>query len=234
MVKTFKHSGDLGDIIYALPMIKHLGGGILYLNVNKLGTNYCGMPTKFNQKGYDLIRPLLLEQSYIKDVKIYTGEDIDYDIDEFRQIQPLSKINLAKAPCIHFKIDPNIVNKKWLKVGVKDLPEGKDVIFARSPRYHGNFDWYRAVKGYKNRAVFVGIREEYDDFVKEFGCIETPFLETKDFLELAEYINGCKLFIGNQSCPFAISEGLHKHNILEVSKYSPNCNFEREGHNKWI
>ena len=31
MVNTFLHSGKLGDIIWALPAIKHLGGGILYL-----------------------------------------------------------------------------------------------------------------------------------------------------------------------------------------------------------
>lgn len=32
MAKTFKHSGDLGDIIFALPAVRALGGGILYLD----------------------------------------------------------------------------------------------------------------------------------------------------------------------------------------------------------
>ena len=31
-IKTFKHSGNLGDIVYSLPTIIALGGGILYLN----------------------------------------------------------------------------------------------------------------------------------------------------------------------------------------------------------
>jgi len=31
-LKTFLHGGDLGDVIYALPAIRALGGGALYLS----------------------------------------------------------------------------------------------------------------------------------------------------------------------------------------------------------
>ena len=31
-MKTFKHSGDMGDIIFSLPTIRALGGGVLYLD----------------------------------------------------------------------------------------------------------------------------------------------------------------------------------------------------------
>lgn len=37
------------------------------------------------------------------------------------------------------------------------------------------------------------------------------------FLELAEIIAVCKLFIGNQSFPFSIAEGLKIQRILELS-----------------
>ena len=31
-MKTFKHSGDLGDIILSLPAVSSMGGGVLYLD----------------------------------------------------------------------------------------------------------------------------------------------------------------------------------------------------------
>jgi len=78
MSKSFKHSGDLGDIIYSLPVIKALGGGIIYLNPNNKFTN-------FTMNGYEFIKPLLLSQDYVKGVGLYTPNLlIDYDLDSFR------------------------------------------------------------------------------------------------------------------------------------------------------
>jgi hypothetical protein len=36
-LKTFLHGGDLGDVIYALPAIRALGGGCLYLSEANYG-----------------------------------------------------------------------------------------------------------------------------------------------------------------------------------------------------
>ena len=73
-LKTFKHSGDLGDIIFSLPCIKEKGGGILYLDpeggeqepvVSWSQYNR----TKLNQNSIDFIKPLLEVQKYIKEVR---------------------------------------------------------------------------------------------------------------------------------------------------------------------
>jgi hypothetical protein len=40
-------------------------------------------------------------------------------------------------------------------------------------------------------------------------------------------IAGSRLFVGNQSCPAAIAEGLKRPMILEVYPALPNCCFER-------
>ncbi|CAN5598580.1 hypothetical protein BH10PLA1_BH10PLA1_05760 [soil metagenome] len=32
MAKTFKHSGDMGDVILSLPAVRALGGGVIYLD----------------------------------------------------------------------------------------------------------------------------------------------------------------------------------------------------------
>ena len=32
LMKTFKHSGDMGDIVFSIPTVRALGGGVLYLD----------------------------------------------------------------------------------------------------------------------------------------------------------------------------------------------------------
>ena len=224
----FKHSGDLGDIIYSLPTVKALGGGVLYLNPGVRFTN-------FKRAGFDFIKPLLLSQSYIKGVELYTPNVlIDYDLDRFRSSGfNLSIENLASMYPRVFGVDGGVINKPWLFLNEKKVIDNKGVVIHRSPRYHNNnFDWKKVLKEHEGDIVFVGLKQEHSDFVKEFG--EVPFYQVKDSLELAMIINGSKLFVGNQSSPFSISEGLHKTNLLEVCQHCPNCNFKRQGHNEGV
>jgi ADP-heptose:LPS heptosyltransferase len=48
------------------------------------------------------------------------------------------------------------------------------------------------------------------------------WVRVRDFLELAELIAGCKLFIGNQSFPYSLAEGLKVPRILELDPADPN------------
>lgn len=54
-MNNFYHSGATGDVIYAMPTIKALGGGIF--NVN--------LPDEL----YNTVKPLLESQDYIHEVK---------------------------------------------------------------------------------------------------------------------------------------------------------------------
>jgi len=107
MSSTFRHSGDLGDIIYSLPLIRSLGGGILYLNPGKpLPVPIDGIPTrKFtSRKTLGMIRPLLKAQPYLVDVREWNGEEVDYELDRFRNHGlDLMHTNLAEAYCL---VDP--------------------------------------------------------------------------------------------------------------------------------
>ena len=68
--------------------------------------------------------------------------------------------------------------------------------------------------------LFVGLRTEYELFIKKFGKIE--YVSTKD-LKVAELITACDLFIGNQSAPLAIAEGLKKPTVVEICCYAADC-----------
>ena len=220
-MKTFMHSGDMGDIIYSMPTIRALGGGKVYLDP-------FWEATPFNKSNAKLLMPLLVSQPYISGVAIHKGEVIEHNLNKFRCSDlNIGIVNLAEAHLRAFGLPVNLMNEQWLSVGKKKVEK---VVFHRSDRYqNASFPWKGLVERFKNQSIFVGLREEHERFTISFG--DVPFYRVCDFLELAEIINGADLFVGNQSLPFAISEGLHKQNILEVCESGPNCNFEREGHN---
>lgn len=236
-MNTFKHSGDLGDIIYSLPTIKALGGGTVYLNPGKpLPKPINGIPTKkfTSVTPINMIRPLLEAQDYIDKVLVWDGEEVTYDLDQFRNKgYQLGRTNLAEAHCMAFGIDKSVINEQWIfNVQPKKVKNAK-YVFHRSARYHNHeFEqkwWPYYIGRYAPHAVFVGIPDEYKDFIKRFNCHDLEFYQVRDFLELAEIISGSELFVGNQSMPFSISEGLHVKNVLEMDRNNPNCIFIRPG-----
>ena len=90
---SFLHSGHLGDIIYSLPAIKKLSEDHnckLYIQINKpMDLKYPNHPAGnffLNDRLANMLMPLLKEQSYLKKVEIYNGQDIDVDLDFFRKI----------------------------------------------------------------------------------------------------------------------------------------------------
>jgi ADP-heptose:LPS heptosyltransferase len=83
------------------------------------------------------------------------------------------------------------------------------VLLHRSARYHKwAFPWPRAYEKYRREAAVVGTPEEHRDFCAYLGPL--PYIPTPTFLDLAEVIAGCELFVGNQSAPRAVALGLGK------------------------
>ena len=74
--------------------------------------------------------------------------------------------------------------------------------------------------------VFVGSPDEHFAFQQYAGPVS--YHHTPDYLELAQVIAGADLFIGNQSSPFWVAEGLKAPTVLEVCLYCSNCHFDRD------
>lgn len=236
----FVHSGALGDIIYALPAIKYLGGGTLYLNKNfvqKMKTYWAmgytpnrfstglakpdGTPNDLTDNSINLLKPLLNKQDYLQ-VEVWDGEEVDYDLDLVRTCSAANQ-NLAEWYSTKFTLPLNISREKWLNVEPKSV---SGVIISRSPRYHNEiFPWGEILETHKDNLAFIGFKQDYIDFTDKFGWV--PYLETKNLLEAAEIIAGCWLFIGNQSPLYAIAEGLKKRSIQETWPVDANCMFAR-------
>ena len=123
---TYYHCGDFGDIIYALPVIKHTGGGILYLgNDLRIKDNRCKPRDMINESKCEFLKTLLESQCYIKEV-IFTDkypEGVTYDLNKFRKFFVNKKseyndfpggtnISILDSPLLTFNIDLRFCKNK--------------------------------------------------------------------------------------------------------------------------
>ena len=162
---NLQHSGNAGDIIYALPTIKKIyeqtGVPInLYLKLGRtvILPNYNSHPmgnVMLNEKMANLLFPLIRAQPYIHSCELYNDQHIDIDLDYFRAgLIPQDKGNIARWCSYITGVSPELW-KQWLIV--EPDKEYKDIIvIARSGRYRNMDIDYSFLNAYKN-IVFVGI-----------------------------------------------------------------------------
>ena len=221
----FKHAGNAGDIIYALPAIRELAaesGAELRLQLgspllNKTLTHPLG-GVMLNQTMFEMLRPLLIAQLYINSVEVLGREAVDYDLDAFRASPiPVDRMCISRWYFYLLGISADLA-KPWLQAE-PDVAFAGRVIVARSFRYR-NLTLDYSVLNDGEAPVFVGVEEEYLDFKRAVPRAE--WVRVKDFLQLAQMIAGARLFIGNQSFPFSVAEGLKVPRILEVDPAVPN------------
>ncbi|WP_121353239.1 hypothetical protein [Flavisolibacter nicotianae] len=234
---SFKHSGNSGDIIYALPAVFELsknGKAILYLHVEQQAEysfNYHPLGNvMLSEKMISLLKPLLLYQPQIEKVEIYKGEPVDYDLDEFRKYSfHLDRGSITRWYFNVYGISYD-TSQPWLRAP-KDAQYANNIVIARSHRYRSPLIDYSFLKAYPNK-LFVGVKEEYEDMKKALP--DLVYQPVNDFLEMATIINSCRLFIGNQSFPFALAEALKVTRLLEVYYKLPNVVVEGRGANDFI
>lgn len=232
---VFKHSGCLGDVIYSLPVIQKMGGGELHLvhgGVPAAIKKYNNGPvpddykTKLSDNEINLLLPLLMAQPYITGVEIVEVDaPCDVDLDEFRGTVGQSFTGNFLAT--YFKAfnlpytDADIITP-WLTVELKRV--AKNVI-CRTMRYRSTDvstipTWCRLLRHqrYMDDAVFIGLKDEHDDFQTTFN-VQIPRYEITDFHDMARVIAGCDTFLGNQTFAYGIAQGLGKSTILETLKW---------------
>ncbi len=229
------HNGNAGDIIYCLPLLKKLneitGKSVnLVLKINeplKIGDGYehpLGS-VMLNQGMVDGLKPLLASQSYINEIAVFHDNKIHLDLTLFREAGfALDKGNIARWNSFITGININLGNA-WISVE-PDKKFAGSIVLARSSRYNNALVSYSFLSNYKN-VVFVGVESEYSEMKNDIPGLK--WQQVNDFLQLAEIIAGCKLFIGNQSFPYSLAEGLKVNRLLEVFYQIPNVMPEGPG-----
>ena len=230
-LKLFYHSGNLGDVTYALYAISKLGPCKLLIGPNQYKTSSAGQP--INEAQFNRLKPLLMEQPYIESCEFrehYPGDA--FDLNAFRNlwhnqlVRRSTGINtLAQMHFFLLGINNQFsFTEPWLNI--TSPLKSNAIVFHRSPRYRSdNFPWKLALEWAGKRALFVGLREEHKDFVKNYGKIK--YYKSDNFLELARVIAGAEGFIGNQSFPCSIAIGCGRRVIQEAWPPSPDCTFNR-------
>lgn len=211
--RTFKHSGNLGDIIFSLPTIIALGGGILYISDGKGKLVRPMSKTMIGQ-----MIELLKKQPYLTDVRPYNNEKIDYDLDKFRAgYGPGFEIHLAVRHLTTFGVDFDL-SLPWLE-NIEPLYLG-DIVIQNGFRARDVALNWRVLKGFEDKCVFVGFKHEHRKF-QRMTRLKVRFHQLNSILELARAIKGSKLFVGNQSLGFALAEAMKQPRVLEVSYQEP-------------
>ena len=222
-ILNFLHSGNLGDLIYALPVIKELSKTHtcnFYIKTNeKIPIEYYKHPAGgvyIDTRMLDLFLPLIKEQKFIKEVSEFTNQKIDIDLNLFRKLP----VNICfNSPRWYFQITGIQVDLSapYLEVSNHEKINGK-IVIHRTFRHRNQFINYSFLKDYKD-LVFIGTTDEFEDLKKEVPNLE--HYNCKDFLEMAKIIKSSKFFIGNQSIAYPMAEGLKVPRLLEAEPLFP-------------
>lgn len=211
MTKTFVCSGSKGDLIYSLPCVRALGGGVLYIQPAVIRMKYRGQDVfRITQEDADRMLPLLRCQDYITDCKIWNGETVDYDLDKFRLTGwRFGRGFIPRHFGLAFDCALDLVTP-WLKVPSSDK-YADNLLFNRTARYNNTKLKFQFLSKYPT--VFIGLPSE--------NRLSFPLCTPNDFLELASYIMGCKGFVGGQSMCMAIAIAMGK--VPRWLELAPDC-----------
>lgn len=211
------HSGDLGDIIAGMSVMKRIGRVKVFVSNRGI--------TKPIVERFHLIKDLLISQPYVESAEIYNGEPIHWNASDFRHNYSKTT-TLAFAHAQHFRgrnIRPITYDQTepWITVEPDEQWRGK-VIINRSPRYHNeNFPWREIVSHYGSHIVFIGLKQEHEAFCRDFGNV--AYHATNNLLECARMIAASALFIGNQSACANLAEAMKHPRILEGCLFRADC-----------
>jgi hypothetical protein len=209
------HSGCIGDIIYSIPTLKELDVKKLFVGNRPW--------TKPIEHRIPAFKRLVEEQGI--SVHKHEGENIDFDLSTYRNGGMRYGENIASRVARWMLAKPDL-DKPWLSVQYPNPYTKGKIVISRGARWHGEyFPWKQIVEEFKDDLVFVGLPEEHHAFCSLFGNVE--YLPTIDLYAVAEAIAGSDLFIGNQSSPNAICEGLKHDCIQECCLYAFDCVFVR-------
>ena len=240
---AYLHNCNAGDLICALPAIRsaHRKCGkkaVIYQQLNVPGHYYegaihsvrdeSGVQVTMNLHIYNMLRPLLLAQDYIADFLVFEEGMINKnDIVDLTKIRDKVNVNipygslLSWIPLLAAPLACDI-SEPWIDfVGLNDIAKNR-ILINRTQRYTNPAIKYDFLKKFQSELLFVGTELEHALFCKE-NDLNFPRLEIDNFLDLAEIMKMCRFFIGNQSFPWNLANGLGISRILEQCYYAPNC-----------
>jgi len=242
-MKTYRHSGTLGDLIYSLSVVRKMEPGqflVALNNIENCVSQYGYRPDevdtahkgRFTEQDFEWLKPLLKRQSYIESVGTWRQGDAEptVDLDRFRgTLFRGFEGNYVQAYHIAFDLPMTLADFEtpWLEADPVTI---KPMVVSRTFRYRdpaADAVWKKmAEDGLLDRlGIFVGTEAEHADFVKVTG-VAIPYHPVGNFLELANIVAGASLVMANQNFVYSLAMGLGKQAVLETIKIKPLQNNE--------
>jgi len=223
---TFHHTGDLGDIIASLPVIRALGGGRLVISDAKFPLGH-GPRESVRGARFEALRHITGAAPYVSEIVWEDNpQGVTHDIASFRSLTWQVAETLAQWQGRYFRLALPAAPAPWLHIA-EPVMHNK-IVVAHTHRYNTTyFPWRLLVDKYWEDMVFLGLRNEYIDFV---SCAkkDIQWVKTSNLLQATEYIAGSRLFIGGQSVLFWIAAGLGHPLIQETQIYTRNSVIPRD------
>lgn len=230
------HSGNMGDIIHALPAIRELGIERFVLN--------CVVDTQLSGRiltegGARFLVPLLLAQPTIRCVEIVRVPvgisegfgataatpvikglplehvdpallGVDHIFDRFR-LEPLERSHLVA--CHSFAVGATARgHERWIDLPNPSPAPKSGIILSFTPRYRQNDTrFFKEALDGLGPITKVGLPHE----AWVYGDIPGDLVTAADALDLAHRIDRAALFVGGQSLPHAIAEGLKAPRLVD-------------------
>ena len=220
---SFLHYGHLGDIINSLPVIKELSNTkkcFLYIQkIKKFLNMLFQKPSIWKYiygKSNNKMLPLLQSQKFIEKVEIYNNQEVNIDLNFFRELPINFNIDSVRWYSHLTGKFPDLSNNY---IEVPNHEKFKNyIVIMRSLRRQNKFIDYSFLSSYKN-LVFVGLKSEFENLKTKINNLE--YYDSKDFLELASIIKNARIFIGNLSFGYALAEAIKVPRLLESAPNFP-------------
>lgn len=224
----------MGDVIYSLPTVKALGGGLLYLDIEggksepEVQKQHSRGFINFTRSMYDTLYPLLKQQPYITDVQIWQGQTVDYNLDQARRLMHNQRMNLVALWLTAFNLDPSTYNQTWLTLNSPPLRLNKPILVNRTVRYHSKYHWWWGnAPALAQQGIFIGLEKEHDIFQYTYD-VRIEYFKAQDALQIAQLLAGSQILVGNQSFIMSLAHGLGTPYLEEAYDYAPTSIFQRE------
>ena len=236
---TFLHSGEMGDIVASLAVVREIcerenKKAVVYLDttggmkVNDRELNRVmsfqlhNRGTRFNHASYEFIMPLILCQPYVYTVCEYDGTGslppIDYNLNAFRKCvlngETLKATNGNLLFLHQYAMGLDMGYKgPWLTVSNEEDDRRYNTIVARTSRCQSAHVFYTAYEKVLKDAHFIGTDFEYDLFENAFG-FKPNRLKVTNAANAAIAMANSNRFISNSTLFYWIAVGLGHPNII--------------------
>ncbi len=194
-------SGDAGDVLAALLIMRHLGGGEMVL----VQGPHPHRP--FKSLGHMLL-PLINAQPYITAAMWMdnptggTHELIHWRRKFYKPTQTLAE---SQADSLGIKLTDF---SPWITNVTPDTNYANRVVVSRSPRYQNpQFPWRQVAQKYGNAMLFIGLEDEHASLQRVCGR-QIEHKKIRDHLHIAEIVKASRLLISNQTAISWIAMGM--------------------------